>query len=68
MNSALATNDATAGTQALEDRQAVYKLFDTLTANFAGIANNVKGIKATEIEELKSWTPDKFIYEELKKG
>lgn len=68
MNSALATNDATAGTQALEDRQAVYKLFDTLTANFAGIANNVKGIKSTEIEELKSWTPDKFIYEELKKG
>lgn len=67
MGTALSADDKTAASQALQDREAVYQQFSTITKNIVAIGKNIKGVKTSTLDSISEWSPDKFISEELKK-
>ena len=62
MSAAISKNDADTANNALQDKDRVYSDFSVITQNIAATGENIKGVDITDVKE---WTPENYVDEEI---
>lgn len=62
MSQAISLNDPTAASHALEEKQTVYNMFSTITANLTTLGKTVEGV---DLGDIPKWSPEKYINEAI---
>ena len=62
MSTAITQNDNNAAAEAIAARQVLNSNFQLITQNIVTLGNDIKGY---ELEEIKDWSPDRFIQETI---
>lgn len=62
MSAAISKNDEETANNALQDKDRVYSDFSIITQNIAATGENLKGVDITDVKE---WTPEDYVDEEI---
>ena len=62
MSAAISQNNEETANNALQDKDRVYSDFSIITQNIAATGENIKGVDITDVKE---WTPEDFVDQEI---